>query len=651
MKSGNLENISNLCHNLCMFIIECLPLVRGLNKESLSYFCPKYLEPGSLLKINIKSKKVSALVLESKEAENLKSEIKSANFQFKKISFSGAENITKPFLSKEFLAAAKETAEYFAAPVGSVLFHLIPAFFLENPNLFPISNSKVKTELIKSKREISILQSEDEERFMHYRSLIREEFAKSQSIFICLSQNEDIKKIKEKLERGIESFVFAFHNDMTKKELRETWVKASKSQHPILMIGTAKWLFFPRHDFGTIVIDKESESGWKTLSRPFIDLRLFAEKLTNQKNIKIIIGDTFLRTETLYRYRQNEIGEFENVKWRLTSNVETEIIDSRKSSKKEFKILSSELNNLIEETIEKKSHLFIFAARKGLAGSTICRDCGELVRCHNCASPMVLYKIKDSGIFKCHQCSETRDAAEVCQKCQSWKLAAFGIGIDKVAEEIVGNFPNIKIFELSKDSAESPNKAREIIKNFYESKGSILLGTELAFSFLSKKINYSAISAFDSIFSIPDFRIREKIFRIILQTREIAKEKFLIQTRNPDDQTINFALNGNLAEFYKREIDDRKILEYPPFSIFIKITIRGTKVFVGKESENLKKVLSQCNYEPTIFISSHEKKGEQAAINAVIKIPREKWPDKDLVAVLKLLPPYFEIKIDPDNLL
>ena len=321
---------------------------------------------------------------------------------------------------------------------------------------------------------------------------------------------------------------------------------------------------------------------------------------------------------------------------------------------KEFKSLSPELLNLIKETKEKNSHIFIFAARKGLSSVTVCRDCGEQVKCNNCSAPMILYKTKDGGAFKCHQCGETRNAAEVCQNCGSWKLAVFGSGIDKVADEITKNFPDIKFFELNKDTASTGIRAQKIIKNFYENKGSVLLGTEMAFSYLHKKVANTVIASFDSLFSIPDFRIREKIFRLILQTKELAREKFLIQTSNPNNPTIEFAMGGNLIEFYKKEIEDRQALGYPPFGIFIKITARGTRNFVTRETENLKNIFDNPenkNYNPSIFPSVHEKKGEQSAINVVIKLPKEKWPDQNLLKILKSLPPHFEIKVDPDNLL
>src|SRR3989339_858569 len=374
-----------------MFIIECLPFSKGLNKESLSYFGPEYLEPGSLIKVTVRAKSVPALVLESRSVAEAKTEIKSADFKLKKIS----SFTSKPFLQKEFLQTVAKTAEYFATTIGNVLPHLIPSYILENPNLLNFSKATAPFSNSKIKNDIFVSQAPDEERFTHYRSLIREEFAKKKSIFLCLPQNEDVKQAKENLERGIESYVCAFHRDMTKKDLKEALEKIRTVTHPILIVATAKWLFLTRNDLGTIIIDKENSDGWKTLSRPFLDLRFFAETLTKERNIHLIVGDSFLRSETLYRYKQGEAIEFQNIKWRLPKEAEVAITDLKKG--KEFKTLSPELLGLIKKTIENESSMFIFAARKGLSSMTICRDCGEQVKCNNCLAPMILYKTRSGG--------------------------------------------------------------------------------------------------------------------------------------------------------------------------------------------------------------------------------------------------------------
>lgn len=636
-----------------MFIIECLPLVKTLNRESLSYFGPKHVPTGSIVKVNVRNREIRALVLESREAINEKAEIKTALFQIKKIDAVTA----RPFLETEFLEAVKDTAEYFGGTTGGILLHLLPSFILENPSLLSSPKGKENVQPEKAKKEISILQTEDEERFMYYRSLIREQFAKNKSVFICFPKNEDVKYAKSMLERGIESYVVSLHGDLNDTELKKEFKKTVTETHPILILATPRWLFIPRKDIGTLILDRESENGWKTISRPYFDFRFFAEVLAKRKNIPLVMGDIYLRTETLYRYKQSEIVEYESLKWRVVKELNTTVVDLRQTAKKqkEFKVLSPELHRLLQEVQNKKSNIFLFAARKGLSSVTICRDCGEQVKCGNCSSPMVLYKTRDGGAFKCHQCGETRDAAEVCQNCNSWKLSAFGAGIDRVSEEIKESFPDLPIFEIHKDATSTGHRARITAKKFYETKGAVMLGTEMAYPYLYKKITNTAIASFDSLFSIPDFRIKEKIFHLILQTIQLSKENFLIQSRNPDDPTVTLALAGNLSDFYKKEIEDRKVLNYPPFGVFIKITMRGTKTSVTREFEYLKNIFTEfpdlANIKPVYFPSIHEKRGLPAALNAVIKIERVQWPHAPLLSILKSLPPQFEIKIDPDNLL
>ncbi len=635
-----------------MFILECLLFSKGLKKDSLSYFSAVEIEVGSLINVPLRNKIIPALTISCTRVEDMKSEIKSADFQMKKI-----KNISsKPFLNNAFLKAVKETSEYFACAPGSILEHYIPKLITENPSLLISNQKQEKTISTNTKIFTQILQTNDEERYMYYKSLIREEFAKNKSIMICVPQNSYISNLKNILDKGIESFVFTISNDQSEKTIKETWQKVCREKHPIVLISTTKWISIPKNNISTIIIEKENDDGWKMQSRPFADARFFIESYAKNKQIRCILGDKILSTDTLYRYKNNEIIEYENVRWRIQNDIETNIIDIGESIKTEKKYLTitRELKNLIEKSQKENSHMLIFVARKGFSSTTICRDCGTNVLCNNCESPVVLYKTKEGGVFRCHQCGERRDAHEYCKKCNSWKLGSFGSGIDRIVEEIKEN-NDIKIFEINSEATKTTTRVRQTIEEFYKTKGSVLVCTELALPFITKKIEYSAIASFDSLFFIPDFKIHEKIFKIICTISSITKNTLLIQTRNKDEETLINGVDGNMAEFYKKEISDRKILDYPPFSVFIKITMRGTKIFVEKQASKLKDLLdpitNKKNYKTTFFPSMHEKKGENVAINTIVKINKTSWPDIEIVDLLKNLEIDYEIKVDPDNIL
>ena len=58
--------------------------------------------------------------------------------------------------------------------------------------------------------------------------------------------------------------------------------------------------------------------------------------------------------------------------------------------------------------------------------------------------------------------------------------------------------------------------------------------------------------------------------KIILETKMMATEYFLIQGRNVDNPIVDIALSGDIKRFMKEELDERKKFGYPPFKIFIK---------------------------------------------------------------------------------
>ena len=187
------------------------------------------------------------------------------------------------------------------------------------------------------------------------------------------------------------------------------------------------------------------------------------------------------------------------------------------------------------------------------------------------------------------------------------------------------------------------------MKKFTNSPGSILLGSELALLYIDKKIENAAIVSLDSLFSLPDFRINEKIMSLVVKIRSIAEKKFILQTRNLEHHIWSFATQGNLMDFYREELHEREKYEYPPYFLFIKITCGGDKGKVLAEMESVKKMLEP--YVLHIFPAFIERVKGKFMMNGVIKLPTREWPSSDLHAKLTSLPPHFVVKVDPERLL
>ena len=636
-----------------MKLLSVIPISRGINKENLSYFTGSDVTVGSVVRIPVRKKIMSAIVVSAMEVVDVKAEIKNASFQTRKI-----EKIkSSSLLSAEFMTAVAESATYFSSTSGSVLYSLIPKAIIEDVEKIKVSIKGLKNNRVHEKL---VIQTGDEERYATYKSLIREEFAKGYSVFFCLPTIQDIKKAHEKLSKGIEQYTFVLHGLLNKKNQIEMWNKAANEEHPALIISTGSFLGIPRNDIGTIIIDKENTRSYKNQSRPFIDIRTFAEILAEKIKAKIVFGDLLLRTETIWRRDEAEIFEVSPLKFRsLTTSgqklinmkevLPEKISDGKGGQEPKFKLFSPELLELIQNNHLNDENLFIFVARRGLFPSTVCGDCGNLVKCNTCGAPTVLHKAANENFFLCHRCGEHRSALEKCSNCQSWRLSAYGIGIEAVEEEIKLKFPNTKIFKIDSDSTSTHKKATDIMNKFYASPGSILLGTEMALLYLKDTVANTAVVSIDSFFSIPDFRINEKVMNILLKIRAATSRNFLIQTRDIDQKILKYAIGGNLAEFYRDEIKERETLAYPPFSILIKITLQGDKKSVLAGMEQLQKDMAP--YEVDIFPAFIPINKGKFSMHGLIKVKRGDWIDLTLLNKLGTLPPQYTINVDPESLL
>jgi len=627
-----------------MYLIKVIPIARGINADILSYWSPESAPKGSVIKVPLRKRIVGAIVVSSEHALDAKSEIRGAEFEVKKIEKVKPRQIFLP----EFFKIAEEISRYYAASVGSILFSLIPSAILADTDKLPQIEGGLKRNKI---RESYVLQKPDDDRYAHYKSLIRERFAKKQSVFMVMPTIEDIKRACNYFEKGIEQYTYVLHGGLTRVEILKIWKKALEDAHPIVIVATGTFLSLPRNDITLYIVERENSRAYKDQSRPFLDERLFVEKLAVDTGADIIFGDSYLRVETLYRQEMDELVEYAPLSMRSLSTARDTLINmkDKKDGVKGFNILSSELIELARKNKEESGLMFIFAGRKGLSPSTVCSDCESVVSCDNCSSPLVLHGSGEKRFYLCNRCGKRYSSETKCRDCGSWRLQPLGIGTETVEEELRKEIPGISIVRFDKLSMTSHKKALMLAEKWYTSPGSVLVGTELALLYLDKPIDTSAVASLDAFFSIPDFRINEKIFSIILRMRSITRKEFLLQTRKPDEPVLTYGIKGNIIDFYRSEVEERRRAVFPPFAVFIKISYTGKREDALNAMEKLKGTLS--DWTVTVFPAFIATIKNQFIMNALVKLHPGEWPNEELLEKLRALSPSYAINVDPESVI
>jgi primosomal protein N' len=631
-----------------MFIVSVLPLTKTFGKEKLDYFSATDFEKGTVVKVPMRKRDVRALVIESKPATGSRMELRTNQFSLKKIKGSSGKNGGKTFVSEAFMRAVQKFSEYEARTFSSILSTLLPQVLLEAKRISIPTEPKCTLD-----GDVSAFQGNNEERFASYRSLIRETFARKKSLFLLVPTAEDVKAAEKELSRGIEQFTVAIYGAKKKKEIEKILKVTDDYSHPALIIATPPFLSLLRTDTEILVLDRENSRGYKSMVRPFIDFRIFAKILAHEYCCRLLLGSEILSVDTYKAVREEEINEWGHMKMRETSNAQVNVISMVKTDTAEpFQIFSPELRLEIENTKETRKRIFLFGARRGLSPITVCADCETTVLCKLCGAPVVLYG-KEKPYFLCHKCGEKRSAKDECAHCGGWRLITLGIGIEGIEKEIKKMVPDVKLFVLDKDSAPTSAKATKIVEEFLKSPGSILIGTEMALHYLRQEVEVSAVVSADSLLGIPDFRINERLMALFLRIRALGKEKVIFQTRSPENNIFEYAAQGNLLNFFEKEIMERKKFTFPPFSLFVKVAWEGSLSRAEKDKlfiENLFKGLPEQIGAIEIFkVASGTRLNR---FHGLIKIDEpSKWPKKEIMEKLVSLPPQFTVTVDPDALL
>jgi len=291
--------------------------------------------------------------------------------------------------------------------------------------------------------------------------------------------------------------------------------------------------------------------------------------------------------------------------------------------------------------------MMVLVNRKGLASMTLCNDCGKTIACLDCDSLLSLKKISGKNVFWCPKCKHKHETKVYCNDCGSWDLRAFGIGIEKIVNEIKRLEPEVEVLTFSKDTVRTPAQGLKKLNNFYETPGTIIVGTEMLLGYLTRPVRHVCIATLDNMLSLSDYKTREKMFHLITGFGQYAKKELLLQTRHLDNDFMRIMKSGLSSKFYNTELSIREKTKYPPFSVIIKVVISGQKKGVVKDAQSLMEITKEWS---PYLVSGYSKGVKKTYLSQLFfKIPSKNWPNDKLYRILISLPTRYSIEVSPNS--
>lgn len=231
----------------------------------------------------------------------------------------------------------------------------------------------------------------------------------------------------------------------------------------------------------------------------------------------------------------------------------------------------------IEKVIKQKGNIAIIVNKKGYSSGIICKKCGYIPQCNNCSVSIAYHKINPTEkVGLCHICKSQYSIPTICKECWWELMNEYGKGIQQIQERCYNTFKiDAKIIETR--TVNSPKKIEKLQSEIVwdnhispsEKKAEIFIGTGLLNTAIAKKpIDLVVFLDADIWLNIPDYNANKNNFHFLYDTFVNYQDtkNFIVQTRNPYQESIRYACKGDNEWFQKFDLKFKEQQNYPPFA-------------------------------------------------------------------------------------
>jgi len=388
--------------------------------------------------------------------------------------------------------------------------------------------------------------------------------------------------------------VALLHSQLTPDERAEQWHRIRRGEARIV-VGTRSAVFAPMVKLGLIIVDEEHDSSYKQEETPRYHGRDVAVMRAKFNEAVVVLGSA---TPSLESWANADRGRYALVEMRRRVMDRpmplVELVDMRE----EFKATGAEeifSRRLVEETqatLDRGEQVILLLNRRGYSSVVMCRSCGEKIECENCAISMTYHKQAkgDEAIaqpgqrLECHYCGSRRAVPAKCPKCESEHLYYMGVGSQQGEERLQALFPGARIGRMDRDTVRGRSDMERLLARLHGGEINLLVGTQMiAKGHDIHGVTLVGVIGADFQLGLPDFRASERVFQLLTQVSGRAGRgdligKVLVQTYHPDHYAIQFAARHDYPGFVAKEMQYRRWMHYPPFSVLANVLIQSEKL-------------------------------------------------------------------------
>ena len=364
--------------------------------------------------------------------------------------------------------------------------------------------------------------------------------------------------------------VAVLHSALGSGERYDEWDRVASGRATVA-IGARSAVFAPVRNLGVIILDEEHDHAFKQENTPRYHARDVAMQRARTCDALVVMGSATPAIETYHaaltgRYRLVELPT--RIADRPLPTVH--VLDMREEFRAAPAMFAAPLRDAIAARLAAGEQTILFLNRRGFAQFILCRDCGHVIRCKQCSVSLTYHAGR--SLLVCHHCGDSIRPPTLCPQCRGSRLRGFGLGTERVQQEVQHLFPSARVARMDRDTTQQKGSHRAILQRIRSGDADILIGTQMVAKGLDfPRLTLVGVVSADTGLNIPDFRAAERTFQILTQVagragRSDTAGEVFIQAFSPDHYAVQSAAMQDYRGFYEKEIEQRRELRYPPFS-------------------------------------------------------------------------------------
>jgi primosomal protein N' (replication factor Y) len=379
------------------------------------------------------------------------------------------------------------------------------------------------------------------------------------------------------------------HSGLSPGERYDTWRRARAGALRVV-IGPRSALFAPLQNLGLLIVDECHDASYDQSEPPYFHAVAAAQAYARLCGGICIMGSA---TPAVTQRYQAELGQ--SVRLELRQRVASaaitapapildlpsvQVVDMREELKAGNRSsFSRELSEALASVLKRGEQAILFLNRRGTATYVFCRNCGYVVRCPRCDTPLT-YHVLGGERLLCHRCGYVRQMPKKCPGCGSSDIRAYGLGTEKVEAEVQRAFPNSSTLRWDWETTRQKYAHETILGHFAACRADVLIGTQMLAKGLDlPRVTLVGIVLADVGLFLPDPFAAERSFQTLTQVagrsgRSTRGGRVVLQTFVPEHYAIQAAARHDVNGFYLQELAQRRRLGFPPFSRLLRMEYR-----------------------------------------------------------------------------